>query len=219
MGLLINRVSTRSLTERIAGPRCQLSVCIRRQTATRTLLRVTHDSEDGHRAGPLRLPGRICLSDERVNSPPTTMSVTCDNAANRCEDRCCRFDACQRNVPQDGLHLSQARPRNHRSGPPILLSPFGCPNGAPFWHSINSRHRYSGSLPPLARMDPLIVSPLLGSRALQSRDIDVERKTVRSTYGDPGDTDPRIFDSPSENQRTRRPCSNSGSRCPLGSAA
>jgi hypothetical protein len=46
MGLLINRVSTRSLTERITAPRCQISVCTRRQTATRTLLGITHDSEE-----------------------------------------------------------------------------------------------------------------------------------------------------------------------------
>jgi hypothetical protein len=69
MGLLINRVSTRSLTEGNAAPRNQISVWTRRQTATRTLLRITRDIDDAHRAGALRLRGGVCLSDERVNSP------------------------------------------------------------------------------------------------------------------------------------------------------
>jgi hypothetical protein len=69
MGLLINRVSTRSLTEGNAAPRNRVSVRTRRQTATRTLLRITHATEDAHRAGALRLRGGVCLSDERGNSP------------------------------------------------------------------------------------------------------------------------------------------------------
>jgi len=33
------------------------------------LLRITHDIEDAHQAGAMRLRGGVCLSDERVNSP------------------------------------------------------------------------------------------------------------------------------------------------------
>ena len=68
-GLADPLVSIRSLTERTAAPRCQMSVCTRRQTVTRKLLRITHNSESAHRAGALRVRGGVCLSDERVNSP------------------------------------------------------------------------------------------------------------------------------------------------------
>ncbi len=48
--------------------------------------------------------------DKRINSPATASPLTCENAQILCYYWGLPFDAYQRNMPQDGRHLSQARP-------------------------------------------------------------------------------------------------------------